>query len=217
MIWYVLCQIQDIYCHEIWVWRGKACVKHAPWLRWKPAAKGMVKSDWVNGVNSRSCLLMPWLPASPGVMSGTVETPYNTAPYITGSNIARLGHGSQNSWSKLWIPIVKSAPVRVIFTWKSVPKKSIHGSSDIYLRTQIQWKQAVARLPVVLPFRCHCHLPLLWHNKHYMTPWSSIHGQEGLIDANCICLRFTGRWAHRHRHPVDSCLEARWTRSVLPK
>ena len=27
----------------------------------------------------------------------TVETPYNTAPYITGSNIARLGHGSQNS------------------------------------------------------------------------------------------------------------------------
>ena len=56
-----------------------------------------------------------------------------------GSNIARLGHGSQNSWSKLWIPIVKSAPVRVIFTWKSVPKKSIHGSSDIYLGTQ--WKQ----------------------------------------------------------------------------
>ena len=69
----------------------------------------------------------------------TVETPYNTAPYITGSNIARLGHGSQNSWSKLWIPIVKSAPVRVIFTWKSVPKKSIHGSSDIYLGTR--WKQ----------------------------------------------------------------------------
>ena len=138
----------------------------------------------------------------------TVETPYNTAPYITGSNIARLGHGSQNSWSKLWIPIVKSAPVRVIFTWKSVPKKSIHGSSDIYLGT---------RLPVVLPFRCHCHLPLLWHNRHYMTPWSSIHGQEGLIDANCICLRFTGMWAHRHRHPADSCLQARWTRSVLPK
>ena len=54
-----------------------------------------------------------------------VETPYNTAPYITGSNIARLGHGSQKSWSILWIPIVKSAPVRVIFTWKSVPKKSI--------------------------------------------------------------------------------------------
>ena len=69
----------------------------------------------------------------------TVEIPYNTAPYITGSNIARLCHGSQNSWSKMWIPIVKSAPVRVIFTWKSVPKKSIHGSSDIYLGTQ--WKQ----------------------------------------------------------------------------
>ena len=112
--------------------------------------------------------------ASPvGAAPTTVETPYNTAPYITGSNIARLGHGSQNSWSKLWIPIVKSAPVRVIFTWKSVPKKSIHGSSDTM--------EAVARLPVVLPFRCDCHLPLLWHNRHYMTPWSSIHGQEGLI------------------------------------
>ena len=139
----------------------------------------------------------------------TVETPYNTAPYIKGSSITRLGHGSQNSWSKLWIPIVKSAPVRVIFTRKSVPNKSIHGSSDIYLGP-------VARLPVVLPFRCHCHLPLLWHNRHYMTPWSSIHDQEGLIDANCICLRFTGTWAYRHRHPVDSCLQARWTRSVLP-
>ena len=144
----------------------------------------------------------------------TVGTPYNTAPYITGSNIARLSHGSQNSWSKLWIPISKSAPVRVIFTWKSVPKKSIHGSSGIYLGTQ--WKQR-NRLPVVLPFRCHCHLPLIWHNRHYMTPWSPIHGQEGLIDANCICLRFTGTWAHRHRHPMDSCLQARWTRSVLPK
>ena len=64
---------------------------------------------------------------------GTVGTPYNTAPYITGSNIARLGHGSQNSWSKLWIPVVKSAPVRVIFVWKSVSKKRIHGSSDIYI------------------------------------------------------------------------------------
>ena len=144
----------------------------------------------------------------------TVGTPYNTTPYITGSNIALLGHGSQNLWSKLWIPIVKSAPVRVIFTWKSVPKKSIHGSSDIYLGTQLE---AEAQLPVVLPFRCHCHLPLIWHNRHYMTPWSSIRGQEGLIDANCICLRFTGTWAHRHRHPVDSCLQARWTRSVLLK
>ena len=54
----------------------------------------------------------------------TVETPYNTAPYITGSNIARLGHGSQNSWSKLWIPIVKSAPVCVIFTWKVSPRRA---------------------------------------------------------------------------------------------
>ena len=144
----------------------------------------------------------------------TVETPYNTAPYITGSNIARLGHGSQNSWSKLWIPIVKSAPVRVIFTWKSVPKKNIHCNSDIYLGTR--WKQWhdspwSYRSDVIVTFL------LLWHNRHYMTPWSSIHGQGGLIDANCICLRFTGTWAHRHRHPVDSCLQARWTRSVLPK
>ena len=142
----------------------------------------------------------------------TVGTPYNTTPYITGSNIARLGHGSQNSWTKLWIPIVKSAPVRVIFTWKSVPKKSIHCSfRHIFGNTM----EVEARLPVVLPFRCHCHLPLIWHNRHYMTPWSSIRGQEGLIDANCICLRFTGTWAHRHRHPMDSCLQARWTRSVL--
>ena len=37
----------------------------------------------------------------------TVGTPYNTVPYTTGSNITRLGHGSQNSWSKLWIPVVK--------------------------------------------------------------------------------------------------------------
>ena len=37
----------------------------------------------------------------------TVGTPYNTVSYTTGSNVARLGHGSQNSWSKLWIPVVK--------------------------------------------------------------------------------------------------------------
>ena len=165
------------------------------------------------------CLLLTvyWL-----IIPSTVGTPYNTAPYITGSNIARLGHGSQNSWSKLWIPIVKSAPVRVIFTWKSVPKKSItvaptsiwehNGSRGTTPRGLIS-----SDVIVTLPFRCHCHLPLIWHNRHYMTPWSSIRGQEGLIDANCICLRFTGTWAHRHRHPVDSCLQARWTRSVLPK
>ena len=61
--------------------------------------------------------------------------------------------------------------------------------------------EAEARLPVVIPFRCHCHLPLICHNKHCTTPYSSIHGQEGVIDANCICLRFTDTWAHRHRHP----------------
>ena len=142
---------------------------------------------------------------SAGGIANTVQTPYNTAPYITGSNIARLGHGSQNSWSKLWIPIVKSAPVRVIFTWKSVPKKSIDGSSDIYLGTQ--WKQWhdspwSYRSDVIVTYLCYSAV-----NRHYMTPWSSIHGQEGLIDANCIGLRFThywhvllitGTWAHRH-------------------
>ena len=102
----------------------------------------------------------------------TVGTPYNTAPYITGSNIARLGHGSQNSWSKLWIPIVKSAPVRVIFTWKSVPKKSIHGSSDIYLGTQ--WKQRhdspwSYRLDVIVTFLWYGTIGIIWHRDHQST------------------------------------------------
>ena len=102
----------------------------------------------------------------------TVGTPYNTAPYITGSNIARLGHGSQNSWSKLWIPIVKSAPVRVIFTWKSVPKKSIHGSSDIYLGTQ--WKQRhdspwSYRSDVIVNFLWYGTIGILWHRDYQST------------------------------------------------
>ena len=102
----------------------------------------------------------------------TVGTPYNTAPYITGSNIARLSHGSQNSWSKLWIPIVKSAPVRVIFTWKSVPKKSIHGSSDIYLRTQ--WKQRhdspwSYRSDVIVTFLWYGTIGIIWHRDHQST------------------------------------------------
>ena len=102
----------------------------------------------------------------------TVETPYNTAPYITGSNIARLGHGSQNSWSKLWIPIVKSAPVRVIFTWKSVPKKSFHGSSDIYLGTR--WKQWhdspwSYRSDVIVTFLCYGTIGIIWHRDHQST------------------------------------------------
>ena len=102
----------------------------------------------------------------------TVGTPYNTAPYITGSNIARLGHGSQNSWSKLWIPFVKSAPVRVIFTWKSVPKKSIHGSSDIYLGTQ--WKQRhdspwSYRSDVIVTFLWYGTIGIIWHRDHQST------------------------------------------------
>ena len=106
------------------------------------------------------------------VQGATVGTPYNTAPYITGSNIARLGHGSQNSWSKLWIPIMKSAPVRVIFTWKSVPKKSIHGSSDIYLGTQ--WKQRhdspwSYHLDVIVTFLWYGTIDIIWHRDHQST------------------------------------------------
>ena len=102
----------------------------------------------------------------------TVGTPYNTAPYITGSNIARLGHGSQNSWSKLWIPIVKSATVRVIFTWKSVPKKSIHGSSDIYSGTQ--WKQRhdspwSYHSDVIVTFLWYGTIGIMWHRDHQST------------------------------------------------
>ena len=102
----------------------------------------------------------------------TVGTPYNTAPYITGSNIAQLGHGSQNSWSKLWIPVVKSAPVRVIFAWKSVPKKSIHGSSDIYLGTQ--WKQRhdspwPNRLDVIVTFLWYDTIRTIGHRGHQST------------------------------------------------
>ena len=102
----------------------------------------------------------------------TEGTPYNTAPYITGSNIARLGHGSQNSWSKLWIPVVKSAPVRVIFAWKSVPKKRIHGSSDIYLGTQ--WKQRhdspwPNRLDVIVTFLWYDTIRIIGHRDHQST------------------------------------------------
>ena len=110
-----------------------------------PNGRQMPAMRVVQGAVKESKRIQWWTDMTAQFLHGipcTVETPYNTAPYITGSNIARLVHGSQNSWSKLWIPIVKSAPVRVIFTWKSVPKKSIHGSSDIYLRTQIQWFQA---------------------------------------------------------------------------
>ena len=104
---------------------------------------------------------------------GTVETPYNTVPYITGSNIARLGHGSQNSWSKLWIPIMKSAPVRVIFMWKSVPKKSIHGSSDIFMGTQ--WKQQRHDSPwsyrsdIIVTFLWYGTIGIIWHHDHQST------------------------------------------------
>ena len=64
-----------------------------------------------------------WLLLEGNFTGSTVGTPYNTAPYITDSNIAPLGHGSQNSWSKLWIPVVKSASVRVILREKVSPRR----------------------------------------------------------------------------------------------
>ena len=102
----------------------------------------------------------------------TVGTPYNTAPYITGSNIGRLGQRSQNSWSTLLIPVVKSAPLRVIFTRKSIPKKRIHGSSDIYLGTQ--WKQRhdspwSYRLDVIVTFLWYRTIGIIWHRDHQST------------------------------------------------
>ena len=98
----------------------------------------------------------------------TVETPYNTALYITDSNIAWLGHGSPNSWSKLWIPVVKSAPVHVIFTWKSVPKKSIHGSSDIYLGTQWHDSPWSYRSDVIVTFLYYGTIGIIWRDHQSM-------------------------------------------------
>ena len=133
------------------------------------------KSKHIDWTLSLRCYhqVWPWPWPSPWIFkvkfcnNSTVGTPYNTAQYITGSNIAWLGHGSQNSWSKLWIPIVKSAPVRVIFTWKSVPKKSIHGSSDIYLGTQ--WKQRhdspwSYHSDVIITFLWYGTIGIIWHN-----------------------------------------------------
>ena len=108
----------------------------------------------------------PLLTAHP---DSTVGTPYNTAPYITGSNMAWLGHGSQNLWSKLWILVVKLAPVRVIFTWKRVAKKRLHSSSDIYLGTQ--WKQRHGsprsyRLDVIVTFLWYGTIGIIWRRDH---------------------------------------------------
>ena len=127
-------------------------------------SQGLPRSVSPYGVTRPQCVKV--------IIPTTVGTPYNTAPYITGSNIARLGHGSQNSWSKLWIPFVKSAPVRVIFTWKSVPKKSIHGSSDIYLGTQ--WKQRhdspwSYRSDVIVTFLWYGTMGIIWHRDHQST------------------------------------------------
>ena len=134
-------------------------------LEWEPYdRKYPVKLDkWLGCLNSY---------LGQNIVSITVGTPYNTAPYITGSNIARLGHGSQNLWSKLWIPVVKSAPVRVIYTWKSVPKKRIHGSSDIYLGTQ--WKQRhdspwPNRLDVIVTFLWYDTIRTIGHRDHQST------------------------------------------------
>ena len=139
--------------------------------------------------------------------TNTVGTPYNTVPYTTGSNIARLGHGSQNLWSKLWIQVVKEILNRFPSVLLSREKASPQENSR-YLRP------LNCDSPRSYHHMCRRHPPLIWHNRHYMPLWPSIHG---LIDANCISSLFTDTWAHRHRHPADFCLQARWTRSVLPK
>ena len=83
----------------------------------------------------------------------TVGTPYNTAPYITGSNIARLGHGSQNSWSKLWIPVVKSAPVRVIFMCKvSLKRESTVAPTSIWEHNESRGTTPPWSLDVIVTF-----------------------------------------------------------------
>ena len=75
----------------------------------------------------------------------TVGIPYSTVPYSMPSNIARLGHGSQNSWSKLWIPVVKEIlnwfPCMLLLSREKVsPKREFTGAPTSQL-----W------LPAVLP------------------------------------------------------------------
>ena len=55
---------------------------------------------------------------------------------------------------------------------KSVPKKSIHGSSDIYLGTQ--WKQRhdsrwSYRSDVIVTFLCYGTIGIIWHRDHQST------------------------------------------------
>ena len=103
----------------------------------------------------------------------TIGTPYNTAPYITGSNIARLGHSSQNSWSKLWIPVVKSASVRVIFAWKVSPRREFT-VAPISINLGTQWKQRhdspwSYRLDVIVTFLWYGTISTIWHRDHQST------------------------------------------------
>ena len=58
------------------------------------------------------------------------------------------------------------------FHLKSVPKKSIHGSSDIYLGTQ--WKQRhdspwSYRSDVIVTFLWYGTIGIIWHRGHQST------------------------------------------------
>ena len=156
--------------------------------------------------------------------------------------------------------IVKSVPVRVIFTWKSVPKESIHGSSDIYLGTnRKQWHDSPwsYRSDVIVTFLCYGTIGIIWHCDHQSTAKkvqltliaivyvlyfsTSTSGPQFKIKMTSFQYRkshcgdktifqpsylhsgisYTGKTTSLYwigaLHPVDSCLQARWTWSVLPK
>ena len=88
----------------------------------------------------------------------------------------------KNLRSKLWIPIIHKTLNRLpwmLLSCESFPRREFTVARTSQLWTQ--WKQGNDSLS-----RCHCHLSLIWHNKHEMPLWPSIHGQEGLIDAVVI-------------------------------
>ena len=132
-----------------------------------------------------SCMLCPLCGST------SVGTPYNMALYTTGSNIAQLCHGSQNLWRKLWIPVVKETLNRLLCVLLSYEKVSPKRKFMVAPTSQM-W-------PRFYHHRCRRHPLWIWHNRHYMPLWPSIHSLEHVIDANCI---FTDTWAHQHRHPM---------------
>ena len=99
----------------------------------------------------------------------TVGTPYNTVPYTTGSNIARLGHGSQNSWSKLWIPVVKEILNRfpcVLLSREKCPHKRIHGSFDLSTATP---RGTCRHTRVVVTLHWYGTIGIICHCDHQST------------------------------------------------